>query len=76
MANNDYHWFTTIPHIVDAEIILAEAGKDYDCYSQTTDGMLDIGADEFNSTIISIFSPVEYSDIKVHPNPATEMITL
>jgi hypothetical protein len=75
-ANNDYHLSTTIPQIVDAGIILAEAEEDYDCHSRTTDGMPDIGADEFNSTITSISSPVEYSDIKIYPNPATEMITI
>jgi hypothetical protein len=75
-ANNDYHLSTTIPQIVNAGIILAEAQKDYDCHSRTTDGMPDIGADEFNSTITNISSLIEYSNIKVYPNPATEIITL
>ena len=76
MANYDYHLSTAISQITDAGIILADAGDDYDCHSRTIDGMPDIGADEFNSILSSIFSPLKYSALDVYPNPAAEKITL
>ena len=74
--NHDYHLSGVIPQVTDAGIVLTNADEDYDCHLRITDGMPDIGADEYNSTMTGIYSPIKYLDFEVYPNPTTEKISI
>ncbi len=69
--NYDYHLSGAIDQIVDAGIVLTEAGDDVDCHPRTSTIIPDIGADEFDSMVLGIGEQDLFS-ISIFPNPASD----
>ena len=75
-ANYDYHLDGNAePGIINSGIVIPDAEEDFDCHLRT-DGMPDIGADEFDSTPVSTGSLLDRVQITVFPNPANDWMYL
>lgn len=71
----DYHLNEMAPaSVMDAGMVLQDAGLDFDCHPRDTDGTPDIGADEFGSVINSIDDTPDGSIILIYPNPSRDVV--
>lgn len=67
-GNHDYHLEGAHASITNLGLVLSEAGLDADCHARS-DGMPDLGADEFQSVFTATNVVAEKEMIRVFPNP-------